>query len=191
MSEKLKDNIEVFHDYGIYYPTKSIEIFGDIDEAMKIRVIKNLHSLDAVSGMITIFISSEGGEVEQGLAIYDAIRASKNEVRTIAYGGVSSMASVIFQAADSNKRYMTPNSYLMIHEGEQETKGSFKDRKAWEKLIVHQEEVCNRIYLNKIKEKKPRYSITKFKDEFLDHDKILLPKDAIEYGLADEIIEIY
>jgi ATP-dependent Clp protease protease subunit len=190
-TDAFRDDIEKFHAHGIYVPTKTIEMFGDIDSDMKDRVIKNLHTLDSKTGRITILLSSEGGCVSSGLDIYDAIRASKNHVRIIAYGGIESMASVVFQAADRNMRFMTPNSYMMIHEGEQETRGSFKNRKSWEKLIQHQEKTCNDIYLSKIKDKKPRYSLTKFKDEFLDHDRILLPDEAIEFGLADTIIEVY
>jgi ATP-dependent protease ClpP protease subunit len=190
-TDRLRDDIANFHEYGLYPPTKTLEIFGEIDDQMKTRVIKNLHAMDSMSGMITILLSSEGGCVSSGLDIYDAIRASKNHVRIIAYGGVESMASVVFQAADPKMRFMTPNSYIMVHEGEQETKGSFKNRKSWEKLIQHQEDICNNIYLSNIKEKKPKYTMDKFKREFLDHDRILLPQEAIDLGLADTIIEIY
>lgn len=191
MSDKLKDHINSLHDYGLSIPTKTITIFGEIDEDMKIQTINNLHLLDQVTGEVTIHISSEGGCVESGLAIYDAIRAMKNSVKIIAYGGVSSMATVIFQAADTGKRFMTPNSYLMLHHGKSGVIADPVNKRNWENLQKHQEDVCCKIYLTKIREKKKRFTRQKLDEELLMFDTIFKPKQAIDIGLADNIIEVY
>lgn len=186
----IQDSIDPFHDKGICYDSKTIKIFGEIDKEMKDRTISNLHLLDQKSGEVTILLSSEGGCVTSGLDIIDAIRAMKNVVRIIAYGEVSSMASVIFQAADPGKRYMMPNSYLMLHEGGASLSGKRKDRKEWERLQEWHEKTCIDLYLKKIKEKKKRFTKSQLLDN-LDRDWVLFPKEAIEYGLADEILETY
>ena len=190
MSDKLKDYIDQFHYNGICFVTKTIKIFGEINSEMKDKAVSNLHLLDQVSGEVTILLSSEGGDVSSGLAIVDAIRAMKNNVRIIAYEEVASMASVIFQAADENRRFMMPNSYLMLHEGESGTKGKRKDREEWQKLLDWYDKTCLNMYLGKIKEKKPRYTMKKLEEQ-LDKDWILLPKDAVHWGLADSILETY
>jgi len=184
-----KESIELFHDYGVCYETKTIKCFGEINKERRDQVISNLHLLDQKTGEVTILLSSEGGCVQSGLEIIDAIRAMKNLVRIIAYGEVSSMASVIMQAGD--RRCMMPNSFLMLHEGEAELKGKRKDRKEWGKLQEHQEKVTIDLYYDRIKEKKPRYGKKKFIDKVEDKDWILLPKEAVELGLADEILETY
>lgn len=186
MSSNVKDSIEQFHEYGVYYDTKTIEIFGEIDEEMKKRVVRNLHILDQKTGAITILLSSEGGSVDQGLEIVDTIKCMQNYVNIIATGEVSSMASVIFQAGD--KRIMRTNSYLMLHEGEASLKGKQKDMEQWKKLQDWHEKYCIDLYLSRIKEKKPRYTRKKLLEE-IDKDWVILPKEAIALGLADEIKE--
>lgn len=187
---KTEQYINDFHSNDICFGTKTIKVFGEIDESMMDRTISNLHILDQVSGDVTILLSSGGGDVKVGLAIYDAIRAMKNKVRIIAYEGVGSMASIIFQAADEGCRFMMPNSYLMLHEGESGVIGSKKDKEQYNRLLDWMEDTCNNIYLAKIKEKKPRFSKNKLL-EFLDRDRIFLPQEAIDFGLADEILETY
>jgi ATP-dependent Clp endopeptidase proteolytic subunit ClpP len=189
--EGLKDTISDFHDEGICFETKTIKIFGHIDSSMKDRTISNLHVLDQMSGEVTILLSSDGGDVNEGLAIIDAIRAMKNNVRIIAYGGVESMASVIFQSADEGCRFMMPNSYLMLHHGTSGVVADNPDSKIqWEKLQKYQDNKCIDIYLGKIKEKKPRFTREKLLTE-LKKDWIIFPKEAIELGLADSILEVY
>jgi ATP-dependent Clp protease, protease subunit len=187
----IKDSINDFHDNDICFETKTLKIFGGIDHDMKDKTITNLHLLDQMSGEVTILLSSEGGDVSDGLAIVDAIRAMKNSVRIIAYGEVASMATVVFQAADEGNRFMMPNSYLLLHEGTSGVISSSKaSKKELEKLQSYQDERCVSIYLSKIKEKKPRYTKEKLLTE-LQKDWIIFPKEAVELGLADSILEVY
>lgn len=190
MGDKIQDQIDKFHDYDICFATKTCKIFGDIDKDMKNSTISNLHLLDQSTGEVTILLSSGGGNVSDGLDIVDAIRAMKNYVRIIAYGEVGSMASVIFQAADTGRRFMMPNSYLMLHEGESGTVGKKKDRKEWNRLLNWHDKRCIDMYMDKIKEKKPKYTL-KLLDAKLDKDWILFPEEAIQWGLADKVLETY
>ena len=114
----------------------------------------------------------------------------KNFVRIIAYGEVGSMASVIFQAADTGRRFMMPNSYLMLHEGESGTVGKKKDRKEWNRLLNFQDKRCIEMYMDKINEKKSTYTLKQLEAK-LDKDWILLPEEAIDWGLADQVLETY
>lgn len=180
--------ISDMHDNDINYSTKTIFFFMEVNRDNVERLLKNLHILDQTTGPITIKLSTGGGDVSAGLAAVDAIASCKNHVNIVCYEGVSSMGTVILQSAD--QRYMTPNSYLMVHEGESGVIANTKDREQWLKLMEHQDEVCIQMYLKKIKEVKPRFSKKKLLD-LLDRDRILLPKEAIELGLADEIIGVY
>lgn len=187
MSEKVKDSIADYHEYGIYIHTRTMEIFGEINPESAARAIKNLHILDnSGSGTITVKFMSEGGDVTEGLAIYDAIKQCKNHVRGVGMGEVASIATVIMQACD--ERVLCPHSYFMLHEGTAAVEGKFKDKKEWDKFFEMQEKRTNEIYLSRIKQKKPKYSMNKL-TEFMDRDRILFPKDVIELGLADLISE--
>jgi ATP-dependent protease ClpP protease subunit len=184
MSEKLKDSLSQFHDNGVYSPTRTLKLYGEIDLESQESFVTNFHALDQTTGIITILLSSEGGCVGAGLAIYDEIRASKNLVRIICQGEVASMATVILQAGD--ERIMRPNSYLMIHMGEQATSGHPISKKEWDRHTEIQDNICNMIYLKKIKEKKQRFSKNRL-TKLIEHDKILTPDEAVSLGLADKI----
>lgn len=99
--------------------TVAIEIYGDITEWPWIesdtsafglvQQIKNLEDVDE----ITVGINSYGGEVKEGLAIYNALKNSKAKVTTRCDGFACSAASIVFCAGD--ERIMNDASLLMIH----------------------------------------------------------------------------
>jgi ATP-dependent protease ClpP protease subunit len=185
---KNKDDIELLHEYGIYTPTKTLMITGEVCEVMYENVIANLHILDSTTGAITIKLNSEGGDVVAGRAIYDAIRNCKNEVRCIVYGQASSAASFILQAADI--RVISDNAYLMLHVGEEgHPENHPRNIEKWHKFNRDLEAWMEDVYLKKIKEKKKRFTRNQLKS-MLQWDKILKPKEALELGLVDAIGEI-
>jgi ATP-dependent Clp protease protease subunit len=71
--------------------------------------------LDESKGPIKVFVSSPGGEEATGFAIFDTLRMCRNQVETHGFGGVYSIAALIFQAG--NVRYLAPNADLMMHNG--------------------------------------------------------------------------
>lgn len=188
MSEKLKENIDLFFDKGIFIPTKTLMLTGEVDEDMYHSAMVGIHSLDSMTGEITIKIMSPGGDTDIARAIYDAIAGSKNYVRIQAYGEVASAATIIMQAADH--RVMSPNSKMMIHVG---SEGLPTDHPRNVDVLYNEhrkdEKWIEDSYLSRIKEKKPRYTRQKLRT-LLTWDKYLSPKEALEMGLIDEIGEI-
>lgn len=97
-----------------------INIFGDITswdweefgEMSAHTLSKQLEELGDVN-TINVHISSYGGEVKEGLAIYNALKNHKAKIRTYCDGFACSIASVIFMAGD--ERIMSKSSLLMIH----------------------------------------------------------------------------
>lgn len=188
MSDKLKDYIDQFHDKGVFLPTKTIMLTGEVDETMYESALANIHALDSIHGDITIKLMSEGGDVAVARAIYDLIAGCKNIVRIIVYGEAASAATIILQAAD--KRIMSDNSRLMVHLGA-EGIGSDHPRNvdSLYKQYREDEKWMKQIYLQRIKEKKKRFTKAKL-DDILVFDKYLKPKEALELGLIDQIGEI-
>lgn len=97
-----------------------INIFGDITswdweefgEMSAHTLSKQLEELGDVN-TINVHISSYGGEVKEGLAIYNALKNHKAKIKTYCDGFACSIASVIFMAGD--ERIMSKASLLMIH----------------------------------------------------------------------------
>ena len=105
-----------YYQYGIYTPGRLLDLTGEIDEDRARDFIKGIRTLDYVSDKeIRVLINTPGGDVTQGLAIYDAIRECNSRVITHAVGPCWSMGAVILQAGDY--RLMSQNATIMIHVG--------------------------------------------------------------------------
>ena len=96
---------------------KKREIFltGEINSDSAVETIKQLMYLDHQSAEpVTIYISSPGGSVVSGMAIYDYIRLMNSPVSTVCIGTAASMGAILFLAGSSRK--MLPHSKIMIHD---------------------------------------------------------------------------
>ena len=182
----MKEHIGETHEHGVCLGTRTVFFFEEINEESARRFVKNLHILDNFrEGTITVFLSSEGGDVTHGLSMYDAIRGCKNHVRIVCFGEVASMATLVLQAGD--ERCMLPNSYLLVHYGEEGI--SSQHPKNVERVVAHNKElekVMLDLYMKRIKEKKKRFTKEQLHD-LLVFDTMLKPKQAIDLGLADRI----
>lgn len=65
---------------------------------------------------IDILINSRGGNVQEGWAIYDALRSSGKEITATVEGVCASMASIVLMAAPKERRFSAPHASFCIHE---------------------------------------------------------------------------
>jgi ATP-dependent protease ClpP protease subunit len=188
-----------FFDYGIDVHTKTLYLGDDesqddsdndgVNIRVAARAIKGLHILDHVESPepITIIMNLMGGEEMQCLAIYDAIKACTHQTVIKVFGQCLSGGVWILQAAST--RLLSANSRLMIHAG---TWGLSEDHpaivKSWVKQYEKDEELSENILLQRIWEKQPDFTRDQLR-EMLRFDTIFTPKDAIDLGLADDIID--
>lgn len=185
MSEKIKDHIEVFHDYDIYLDRRTIPVFGEIDLKMFEKTFKNLHILDKINKPINIIINSEGGCITQARGIYDAISGCQSHVTALVYGEACSAATIILQAADI--RYSTPNAKLMIHVGSEHLSEDHpRNIDTQYQELRKDEKWMEDIYLSRIKQIKKRFTRHQLKS-LLQFDKFLEPEKAKEFGLIEDI----
>jgi len=187
MSKKVKtDELDQFHEYNVYTPARLIMLSGDIDEENTNEFIKNIRLMDHVTDKnITVLINSEGGNVHQGMAIYDAIKECNSKVITHIVGTAYSMAAIIAQAGDH--REISPNATMMIHIGDESYEDSHpKNLERWIKENKRMGKLADDILFEKIKNKKPRFTRKKF-EELLVFDTIYSANQAKEMGLVDEI----
>lgn len=164
---------------------RTLRFVGEIDqESVSEAVLRlNIWSRTDPGCEITLVISSPGGDVIPGVALFDFLQELKDrghKIVTVAYGACASMGAILFQAGDH--RIIGKESYLLIHETSLGMAGSFgevSDRLAWiEKLQERFLDIfATRSTLTRgaIKKKWTR------KDWWLDS------RDALEYGFADEV----
>lgn len=196
-----RDDMDKFFEYGINLPSRTLyigsyEYNADSDEngvdfAMTERAIKGLHILDGHNSTyngdssINILLNSPGGDFYHGMGIYDAIAACRNHVVVQVYGYAMSMGSIITQAAD--KRLMSPNSYMMLHYGEDGFCGHAKIFEVRAEQSKRLNLWMENLYWNKIKEKHPKFR--KFEvEKMLKYETFLSAEEAVELNLADGII---
>jgi len=191
-----KEEIDRFHDYGIYVPSRAIYIGSEIvdaddesgvDALLAERVIKNILVLETQSqDPILIVLNNPGGFQEHGMAIYDKIKACKCHVTIQVFGQASSMASIILQAAD--ERVMSENSVQMIHYGWSSAEGHPKTVDKIVKQGNKTDDWMERMYFARIKEKNPKFKLSKLQ-KMLDHDTFLSAEESIELGLCDKVLK--
>jgi ATP-dependent Clp protease protease subunit len=190
------DDIDRLHDYGIHPASRTVFLETPIDDeggehgvgySMAQRAIKNLRLLDAASAdPITLIINTDGGYITHGVAIYDAIRMCRSEVRGLVIGNAQSMGCVILQACDV--RSATTHSTIMYHAGTMDGAPGAALREGI-RAVAYEVALGDRIdalMLARVREKKPKLTVAKFR-ALLDHGLYLSSAEAIEWGLLDHI----
>ena len=131
---------------------------------------------------VYLYINSPGGSVTAGLAIYDTIQYIKPDVSTLCLGQASSMAAWLLAAGAHGKRYALPHSRVMVHQPLGGVEGAAAD------IDIQAREILRlREQLNNILAKHTGQSLKKVEKD-TDRDLFLNGKQAVEYGIVDEVI---
>ena len=132
---------------------------------------------------INLYINSPGGSVSAGLAIYDTMQYIKPDVSTMCVGQAASMGALLLAAGTKGKRYCLPHSRVMIHQPLGGFQGQATD------IDIHAREILKvREQLNEILAAHSGQEIeTIAKDT--ERDNFMSPEEALEYGLADQILD--
>lgn len=182
----IEKNYEGEHVYDIYsklLTNRIIIINGEINDNTSSLVISELLYLDSINHEdISIYINSPGGSVTSGLAIYDTMNFIKSDVSTIGIGMCASMAAFLLSSGKKGKRYILPNTDVMIHEVLGGSSGQATEIKIQADHILYLREK-----LNKILAKNTNQSIKKINHD-TQRDHYLSSKEALNYGIVDKII---
>jgi ATP-dependent Clp protease protease subunit len=156
-----------------------------IDDDVSNLVIAQMLFLEAENPEkdIALYVNSPGGSITSGLAIYDTMQYIKPDVSTLCVGQAASMAAVLLAAGTEGKRAVLPNSRVLIHQpllyGLQ---GQQTDIDIHAKDLLRMRDRIEDIL---------SYHSGKSKEEIhndTERDKILSADDAVEYGLADKVM---
>jgi ATP-dependent Clp protease, protease subunit len=174
--------------YDIYsrlLKERVIFVVGPVDDYMANVVVAQLLFLESENPDkdVALYINSPGGVVSAGLAVYDTMQFIKPDVSTICLGQAASMGSVLLAGGTKGKRFALPHSRIMIHQPLGGFQGQASD------MEIHLKEILDtRDRLNKIYSKHTGHSVDKIKID-TDRDNFMDGKDAIAYGLIDQILE--
>lgn len=200
----MSDLLDSFHLHGASLLTREIFLHNHhsydenpgVEYKMSTMFVKNLRALDQDSSKdITIHMQSIGGDWNDGIAIYDAIKMCRSRITIISYGQAESMSSIILQAA--HKRLLTRNSYVMVHYGVSGYSSQYLNVQNWHNYEKYLCDIMIDIYACKCVNaeffKNKNYDTSKVKKylykKLKDGDWYMNPKQAIYHGFADGIID--
>ena len=131
---------------------------------------------------IKLYINSPGGSVYDGLAIIDTMNYIEPDVQTIGIGLQASMGAMPLSAGAKGKRYVLPNSRIMIHQPSSGTQGKITDQEiALKEGIYLKQKLAEMLAKNTGKDVKQV-----IKD--MDRDNWMSAEEAKTYGLIDEVL---
>lgn len=154
---------------------------GIQDGTDSVEVAQAISQLPESVGNVTVRINSYGGDVSEGLAIYNALKACGRPVTTVVDGFACSIASVVFMAGE--RRVMSPASLLMVHNPWMSTEGNAEQlRKDAEDLDIIAE-ASKAAYVNASGIDRQEL------DSLMDAETWIESSRALELGLATEVVE--
>lgn len=161
-----------------------ITIFGDItswpwlnSDVSAYMLSKQINELDVDT--INVHISSYGGEVAEGLAIYNSLKQHKASVKTYCDGFACSIASVIFMAGD--ERVMSNASLLMIHNPWTYTEGNAQELRKTADDLDKMSQASVNAYLEYVNLEENEVK------KLLNDETWLTPQEALNYGFATAV----
>lgn len=172
--------------YDIYsrlLKDRIIFLGGPIDDHVANIIIAQMLFLESEDAKkdIYLYINSPGGSVTAGLAILDTMNYVKPDVSTVCVGMAASAAAVILSAGKKGKRFVLPNSEVMIHQPWGGAEGQATDIEITAKHIIKTRE-----NLYKILAKNTGQSLEKIQKD-AERDYFMSSEEAKKYGIIDEI----
>jgi ATP-dependent Clp protease, protease subunit len=134
---------------------------------------------------ISMYINSPGGVIYSGLAIYDTMQYVKPDVQTICFGMAMSMGSLLLAGGAAGKRMVLPNARVLIHQPSGGFEGQSSD------IQIHAQEVLNlRRRVDEIYAHHTGQDLERVHED-MERDRFFTADQAVEYGLADRVIETH
>ena len=170
-----------------FFDSRSVELWGPVDDKSAKEVVTKLRLLDAdkPGEEIKFFINSPGGVVTSGMVIYDTMKMLKSPVSTICMGLAASMGSILLSGGVKGRRFVYPHSEIMIHQPSigGYMQGVSVDLEITAKQTRRVKEISARILADNCGKKFEQI----MKD--FDRDYWMDAKEAIEYGIVDQVYE--
>jgi ATP-dependent Clp protease protease subunit len=158
----------------------------DVNEHSASLVVAQLLFLESEDSTkdILFYINSPGGVVTAGMAIYDTMQFIKPDVSTIVMGQACSMGSLLANAGARGKRMILTNARHMIHQPSGGAGGQATDMEIQVNEILKMKRTLTQIYVDHNSKGKTFEELSKD----MERDNFMSAQEAVDYGLADEII---
>jgi len=174
----------VYDLYSRILRDRIIFLNDQIDDQVGNAVVAQLLFLESQNADSDIFmyISSPGGNVNAGMAIYDTMQYIKPDINTICIGYAYSMAAVLLTAGTTGKRSALPHSRVMIHQPMGGFQGQASDIEIQAKEILYLKKM-----LYDVLAKHTGQTYEKVKKD-ADRDYYMRVEEALNYGIIDRVL---
>ena len=172
--------------YSRLLKDRIIMLDTDVNEHSASLIVAQLLFLESEDANkdILFYINSPGGVVTAGMAIYDTMQFIKPDVSTIVMGQACSMGSLLASSGARGKRLILPNARHMIHQPSGGAGGQATDMEIQVTEILKMKKNLTQIYVDHNSKGKTFEELSKD----MERDNFMSAQEAIDYGLADEII---
>lgn len=131
---------------------------------------------------ISLYINCPGGEIYPGLAVYDTMQLIRAPVSTIAVGWTASLGTVLLAAGAKGKRYALPHATIHMHPAGGAARGYAPDVRIQLDELLRLEDLIKGLLAQHTGQSLERLAKDFDRDYFMD------PREALEYGIIDEIL---
>lgn len=185
--EKTGRGERAYDIYSRLLKDRIIFLGGPIDDAIANLIVAQMLFLSNEDSKLPIsfYINSPGGSVSAGLAVYDTMQFLRCEVHTFCVGMAASMGAVLMVGGTKGKRFILKNSRMLLH---QPLISGVLEGPATDLSIEAAEIIRLRLRLYEIIAKHSGQPLEKVEVD-CDRNKWLDAREAVDYGLADQIIE--
>lgn len=170
--------------YSRLLTERVIYLGTEIDDDVANVVVAQLLYLDAESSeqAINLYVNSPGGSMSAMMGIYDTMQYVSAPVATTCVGRAWSAASVLLAGGSPGRRFLLPHASVMLHQPSIGGQGTISD------LALRTEEVLRvRAQMNDVLSRHTGQSVATLLAD-TERDKVFDARQAIEYGLADEVL---
>ena len=173
--------------YDIYsrlLKERVIFLTGQVEDHMANLVVAQLLFLESENPDkdIFLYINSTGGSVTAGMSIYDTMQFIKPNVSTVCMGQACSMGAFLLAGGAPGKRYVLPNSRVMIHQPLGGFQGQASD------IQIHAQEILTiKQKLNKLLAEHTGQPLEVIERD-TDRDNFMSSEQAVEYGIVDAVL---
>ncbi|MFD2516549.1 ClpP family protease [Salinimicrobium flavum] len=163
---------------------RKIFLWGMVDEKSAKHLIERMLYLDSVGNEeIQFYISSPGGYVTSGFAIYDTMLSLNSPVSTICTGLAASMASILLSAGAKGRRFIQPHAKVMIHQPSGGAQGQASNIEIQATEILKIKDLSAKILAKNCNQEYSRVLKDFNRDYWMD------AQESKNYGIIDQIIE--
>lgn len=189
ISEK-KFRVQFLNSAGGGQPETVVDVFDYIDDWWGWGVDRLARALYGHTGPIRVRVNSYGGDLLQGLAIMNLLRAHPSDV-TVEVMGIAASAAT-FIVAGANKVVMREGSFLMIHNPFTVAIGTADEMQSSADALRKMETEMANVYLSGMRKRKKYEDLTDEKAlnkirDWMNSETWFTSSEAVENGFADEV----